>query len=90
MLEARKLHGHRAPAARRRRRYAGPCRRRHAYGQSLALGLGALYLLGVAASSAHLIAPWAASTGHYALWAFWLLAAWMHSPRCRREAVQPS
>eukprot|EP00969_Alexandrium_andersonii_P340069 15032738-Alexandrium_andersonii.AAC.1 len=40
MLMARKLHGQRAPAARRRRRCAGLCRRL-AYGQPLALGLGA-------------------------------------------------
>eukprot|EP00969_Alexandrium_andersonii_P047095 2066622-Alexandrium_andersonii.AAC.1 len=62
MPAARRLLGRRAPAARGRSRRAGHCSR-VAYGQSFMLGLGALYLIGIAAGSAHLIAPWATSTG---------------------------
>eukprot|EP00969_Alexandrium_andersonii_P135414 5990113-Alexandrium_andersonii.AAC.1 len=81
---AREVKGRRVPVATRRSGRSGLCRRRLACGQCIALGLGVLYICGIAASAAQLVAPWDASTGHCVLLTFWLLAAWTHARRRAR------
>eukprot|EP00969_Alexandrium_andersonii_P210099 9281597-Alexandrium_andersonii.AAC.1 len=58
-------------------------------GQLAPIALGFLYMVGIAAGSAHFVAPWAAPTGHALYLLFCLLAAWTHSWRCSKVAAQP-
>eukprot|EP00969_Alexandrium_andersonii_P288152 12739215-Alexandrium_andersonii.AAC.1 len=46
-------------------------------------------MVGIAAGSAHIVAPWAASTGQALFLFSCLLAAWKHSSRRSKTASQP-